>query len=513
MNMEIRDKGRYMDGRIPRNVMISVYPSGQEWKCVGFGMVREPGIATWKYFSYPLSALSGVKTQRNHAIWLCLDFLVEGRVETACLPGLSNVSQVEQRLREQMAERDRAVSEGEPPACREKELPFSVKDAALQYENSDPADFVSGVLREAVELYRYPAYTLYRDGESVAVLYRDSGGSLCFAGADGSYQKEDRRVIEQRHIHYYGPAGRVKGGREAAASMKVDLSWIPHPQAYFLYWEEMGRRAAAGENLPGVLLCYFDLREGRRGDLLLPEGTLGYLREHVPDKDWEKQAVQREDAKKAAAVAEKNASQEEHIEAADSGGAVSHKDTGANGTSGKSAGAEAPSGKVPKAKLSAAVNCLSGEGKNREFPATKASFSTAARTQAPVYGKPSYAGAAKPAEQGFSRQSGALSGAVAGGAAGEEKELPPENRVGEQAVEAGRGEAASGREIQDGGEVLTRMGEANSLPYGLQDPNPGGKLTVSQYWDLAKELKKLWDGGIIDEPEYRRIKRGLLDRT
>ena len=55
--------------------------------------------------------------------------------------------------------------------------------------------------------------------------------------------------------------------------------------------------------------------------------------------------------------------------------------------------------------------------------------------------------------------------------------------------------------------------EACPLAHGLHDPNPGGKLTVSQYWDLAKELKKLWDDGLIDEPEYRRIKRGLLDRT
>lgn len=50
MEIQMRDRGRYMDGETPRNVMLSVYPSGGEEKVSGFGMVREPGLASWKYF-------------------------------------------------------------------------------------------------------------------------------------------------------------------------------------------------------------------------------------------------------------------------------------------------------------------------------------------------------------------------------------------------------------------------------------------------------------------------------
>ena len=532
MKMAIRDKGRYMDGRTPRNVMLSVYLSGQEWKCAGFGMVREPGIATWKYFSYPLSALSGVKTQRNHAIWLCLDFLVEGRVETACLPGLSNVSEVEQSLRERMEDRDKETAE-EQAASREEGPSFDGKEIALQREDGVPADaasaFVSKAVREAVGLYRYPVYELHQDGESAAALYRDNGGSLCFLGADGSYQKEDRRVIEERHIHYYGPAGQVKGSKEAAASMPVDLSWIPHPKAYFLYWEEMGRRAASGERLPGVLLHYFDPKEGRCGDLLLPEEVLGFLREHFPETDWERQAAKREAARKAAAVSEKSAPQAEPAGAAGSGGAVLPKEAGAGEASGKSAGVEAASGKKPEAKSSAAVSGLSGRRENRGPETAKPAGSVSARTRAPIYGRPSYAKVSEEFEQGFSGRNTALHRATEdasdGGRAdaGWEKEPTAENGAGEKAEnirskavpleESQAVKTAPGRPAAGGGENLLQGGEASLLPHGLHDPNPGGKLTVSQYWDLAKELKKLWDDGIIDEPEYRRIKRGLLDRT
>ena len=107
--------------------------------------------------------------------------------------------------------------------------------------------------------------------------------------------------------------------------------------------------------------------------------------------------------------------------------------------------------------------------------------------------------------------------------AGWEKEPTAENGAGEKAEnirskavpleESQAVKTAPGRPAAGGGENLLQGGEASLLPHGLHDPNPGGKLTVSQYWDLAKELKKLWDDGIIDEPEYRRIKRGLLDRT
>ncbi len=254
MKLEMRDKGRYMDGNTPRNVMVSVYPSGREWKVSGFGMVREPGLASWKYFSYPLAALRGIKTQRNHAIWLCLDFLAEGRTETVCLPGLSNVSEVERTLREYMADRDKPASEPlavkETPAADGKPAPAEspAPEAAPPKPQKDsdptrtPSYFVTEAVKEAIGLYRYPAYALYRDDESAAAVYQDSGGSLCFLGADGSYKKEDRRVIERRHIHYYGPAGQVDGSKEAAARIPVDLSWISHPEAYFLYWAEMGRR-------------------------------------------------------------------------------------------------------------------------------------------------------------------------------------------------------------------------------------------------------------------------------
>ena len=129
MKLEMKDKGRYMDGNTPRNVMFSVYPSGSEWKVSGFGMVREPGLVSWKYFTYPLSAFRGIKTQRNHAIWLCLDFLAEERTETVCLPGLSNVSEVERTLREYMADRDKPAT-GNP--LRQSHLPRRLRPQSLR---------------------------------------------------------------------------------------------------------------------------------------------------------------------------------------------------------------------------------------------------------------------------------------------------------------------------------------------------------------------------------------------
>lgn len=626
MEIQMRDRGRYMDGETPRNVMLSVYPSGGEEKVSGFGMVREPGLASWKYFTYPLSALRGIKTQRNHAIWLCLDFLDEGRTETVCLPGLSNVSEVERILRQYLSEKEGASAAGEAPSAPAAAGPERHR------KDSDPTGtasyFVTEAVKEAIGLYRYPAYALHRDGESVAALYRDSGGSLCFLGADGTYKKEDRRVIEARHIHYFGPAGQAEGSKEAAARIPVDLSWIPHPEAYFLYWEEMGRRAAAGEKLSGILLHYFDPKESRCGDLLLPEGVLSFLREHYPEKDYGRQsAAKREtiEGKKAAASADEAAAENKNpgtgpIEQAGSGkeevkAAVSKAVETSVSRAGSAQGAKADSGaktasqvgsggvfgtdsrqradavsekgagqgfRTSNADSRQTPSALSGAGKSSltagevsgrglgawskdsartmNFAgmgkeASKPSAAPAARTAAPVYEKPSYAKASEAFEKEFpgwepvSREKGGFvsAGAVEGqpdsapfeeagpvperptvsvqkashetneasgtlksagprqGIAAEERKSPLGAEIGQQDASAAADGPAFGDAVGSGGGC--------PLAHGLHDPNPGGKLTVSQYWDLAKELKKLWDDGFIDEAEYRRVKRGLLDRT
>ena len=639
MGTEMRDKGRYMDGAIPRNVMVSVYPAEGEEKVSGFGMVREPGLATWKYFAYPLSALRGVKTQRNHAIWLCLDFQNGSQTETVCLPGLSNVSEVERAFREYLAGKEGVSSAGGTPAAGTEPAGQAASPSQKPRKDSDPTQtpsyFVSEAVKKAIGLYRHPAYALHHDGESVAAIYRDGGGSLCFLGADGAYKKEDRRVIEGRHIHSFGPVGQVEGSREAAARIPVDLSWIPHAKAYFLYWEEMGRRAASGEKLSGILLHYFDPKESRCGDLLLPEGVLGFLREHFPEKDSERQAAAKRDAaggKTAAAPAEnapaesknpgtgpiqeagsgKEAVKPAGSEAADTVAIRTGSEEGAVAGLGAKTASRMGSGAVfgtDSLRRADAVSekgagqgfrtsdtgsrqapdALSGEGKRSltagEGPgrlgsaakdsaqaggasartmdfagagqeASKPSATPAARTAAPVYEKPSYAKASEtfekeiPGWEPASREKGdfASAGAVKGrpgfaavegaGSVSEGTAVSGREKTAAAGEAPGRSDAAESRQEIAAAEEKSPLGAGTGrrdasaaagdrvsegavvggdgscpLAHGLHDPNPGGKLTVSQYWDLAKELKKLWDGGFIDEAEYRRVKRGLLDRT
>ncbi len=540
MKLEMKDKGRYMDGNTPRNVMFSVYPSGSEWKVSGFGMVREPGLVSWKYFTYPLSAFRGIKTQRNHAIWLCLDFLAEERTETVCLPGLSNVSEVERTLREYLADRDKPVREPlavkETPAAEGEPAPAQSpsSEAVPQKTQKDsdptrtPSYFVTEAVKEAIGLYRYPAYALYRDDESAAALYQDSGGSLCFLGADGSYKKEDRRVIERRHIHYYGPAGQVDGSKEAAARIPVDLSWIPHPEAYFLYWGEMGRRAASGEKLRGILLHYFDPKESVCGDLLLPEGVLGFLREHFPEKDYERQqaAKRLEDVGEATAMpsgdtAAKDGDGPDQQDGSGKEAAKTAVSEGVRAVADKT-GAGQESRTVPTAGQSAALtDGVPGRGATPETEAMKPFGSASGRTAAPVYDRPSYAKASEAfsnqgtdshrVEAAASRQEGSFT--PAGAASGPSEGKSVSGTKLEQRDTSSNGNSSGAEQPSVAVEATAGSEEACPLAHGLHDPNPGGKLTVSQYWDLAKKLKKLWDDGLIDEPEYRRIKRGLLDRT